>query len=801
MNIKKLVVVTLSTVVLCLVVFLEPLRFVDNLFYDLNFAFSASGASDSVVVVGIDPVSIDKVGGWPWSRTRIATLIQGIEEAGARAIALDILFPRREDAPGDDSLAVVLSRVDRLVLPFRVPKISRKENLSSIVVPAEIFPFRFLRLSNMEMLYYHLFYSATHVSSSAPRFMQSADYSGFLNVPTSSSSQKLREMLHVIKAGSEYYPSFGVAAVAAYYGLTRADMVLDGKPAVMLGDKTVTISGYAGTAYINYRDPDRQIRVVSASSVLQGTLSPGALKDKLVFVGITDSGTGVKDFFITPTSVQFPGVLAWATSALDIIENRMIRWGGGLWGMLNWILVFCIFPGCALLIPGRFRLLLLGSGLILTGCSVVVSILLFRQAYFFNPVHHLYAWFFSVLWLAVQKVDPSLGEEGELELEPLRDDADTPAPPATEDFCKTVPSCSTARHCAALLSEAAGDTGETTATAAQTVSGTVIEQSLQDDRPATEISVSSDAPVVALSDTQMEHFRSCCGGSIIRLLGRGGMADVYLSWNPRLEVYRAIKVLQPGQHSSYVSRFETELKIVSKLNHPNIVHCYGVGEWFSLPCVEMEYVNGVSFEEVLAKTTALTPVQVCTVGALVCRALDYAHSRTITMYGETYHGVVHRDIKPANIMLSKSARIKLTDFGIARPQEVSLHTMDAGSVVGTLPYLAPEQLDGAGVTPQTDLYALGATLYELLTGKRAFPQTEVTALVKAKSMGQFAPLRQSQKITRQVIDVISRAMATRPLDRFDTAANMGTALQACVRALCKNAPSEHILELAHDYWH
>ncbi len=255
------------------------------------------------------------------------------------------------------------------------------------------------------------------------------------------------------------------------------------------------------------------------------------------------------------------------------------------------------------------------------------------------------------------------------------------------------------------------------------------------------------------------------------------MADVYLIWHPRMEVYRAVKVIKPDQPAQWMDRFETEIRIFANLNHPNIVQCYGVGEWYSLPYLEMEYVSGATIEDILNKCNSLTPIETLAIGVLVCRALNYAHHQVVTVYRKRYKGIIHRDLKPANILISKTGQIKLSDFGIARPGAVSLHTVDSGKVIGTLPYLSPEQLEGKALSPSTDLYALGATLYELVTGCRVFPQTEVSTLITAKSKGSFKKLKCSTDLPEAFINTIERSMAVNPEKRFASAKDMGKALE------------------------
>jgi serine/threonine protein kinase len=225
-------------------------------------------------------------------------------------------------------------------------------------------------------------------------------------------------------------------------------------------------------------------------------------------------------------------------------------------------------------------------------------------------------------------------------------------------------------------------------------------------------------------------------GAIVGLLGSGGMARVYKIWNEKLEVFRAVKILLPNQQGDLRNRFETEAKITAKLHHPNIVEIYNVGDWQGLPYLEMEIIDGLSLESIISKTGKL-PSSVCSsIAIFTARALGYAHGQQFLIYGKNYHGIVHRDLKPANIMVSSQGALKLMDFGIARPTEASLHTVD-GNIVGTMQYLSPEQLDGTDIDCRADIYAFGAILYEMLTGTKTFPQETITNLMKQKILNEY----------------------------------------------------------------
>lgn len=279
-------------------------------------------------------------------------------------------------------------------------------------------------------------------------------------------------------------------------------------------------------------------------------------------------------------------------------------------------------------------------------------------------------------------------------------------------------------------------------------------------------------------------------GRILRWIGTGGMTDVYLVWNPRMEVYRAFKVLKPAIPRGLAQRFETEIKIISNLNHPHIAQCYGAGEWYGLPYFEMEYVNGFNMEGFLSKGLKCLPEEAACIAEKICVALKYAHSHPITVYGKQYRGVIHRDLKPANILLTKGGYVKVVDFGISRPMGVSLHTLDSGTIVGTLPYIAPEQLSNSEASIFSDIYSLGLTLFEMVSGERAFPQTTVTELVNAKSSTPKIMYMGNESILEKAIGaVISKATALVPSERFANTGEMQVALRKVIALQKKNVPS------------
>ncbi|HUI92253.1 MAG TPA: serine/threonine-protein kinase [Chitinivibrionales bacterium] len=282
---------------------------------------------------------------------------------------------------------------------------------------------------------------------------------------------------------------------------------------------------------------------------------------------------------------------------------------------------------------------------------------------------------------------------------------------------------------------------------------------------------------------------------IVKLVGEGGMANVYKVWHEGLEVTRALKILKNASDKELRERFFTEAKILADIHHPNIVEIHNLGYWEQqVPFLEMEFVDGLSIRDLIT-THGRFPLPVALITAyFVCQSLHYAHFKDYTLYGKVYKGLIHRDIKPDNIIISKDGMVKLMDFGIARPSEVSLHTI-GGKVMGSLAYLSPEQLEGRDIDHRSDIFSLGSVLYEMITGQRAYPQKTISELVRQKSRGEFAPISSfNLGVPKSVEDVVKKSMALSRDDRFGTAAEMANALYREFKMITDRAPADVVFD-------
>ena len=205
------------------------------------------------------------------------------------------------------------------------------------------------------------------------------------------------------------------------------------------------------------------------------------------------------------------------------------------------------------------------------------------------------------------------------------------------------------------------------------------------------------------------------GFKIIRKLGAGAMATVFLAQQESLDRPVAIKVLPKkfSENSDFIDRFYKEGKAAAKLNHPNIVQAYDVGQSGDYHYIVMEYVDGETVYEEILNQGKLSEAEALPIIKQVAKALQHAHER----------GFIHRDIKPKNIMISKQGEVKLADLGLARAlDDIEAAEAEAGRAYGTPYYISPEQIRGKkDITPASDLYGLGATLYHMVTGGVPFP--------------------------------------------------------------------------------
>ena len=259
---------------------------------------------------------------------------------------------------------------------------------------------------------------------------------------------------------------------------------------------------------------------------------------------------------------------------------------------------------------------------------------------------------------------------------------------------------------------------------------------------------------------------------IIKTIGEGGMANVYLAKDTILDRNVAVKVLRGdlADDEKFVRRFQREALSASKLNHPNIVEMYDVGEDDGKYYIVMEYVQGKTLKSLVKKRGALTLPEVIDIMTQLSSAIMCAH--------DSY--IIHRDIKPQNVMILDDGRVKIMDFGIAMALN-SNELTQTNSVMGSVHYLPPEQANGSGSTIKSDIYSLGILMYELLVGKVPFKGDNAVEIA-IKQMKEPIPsiCKQNPDIPQSVENIVLRACAKNPKNRYDSVREMYDDIKSCL---------------------
>jgi serine/threonine protein kinase/cytochrome c-type biogenesis protein CcmH/NrfG len=259
-----------------------------------------------------------------------------------------------------------------------------------------------------------------------------------------------------------------------------------------------------------------------------------------------------------------------------------------------------------------------------------------------------------------------------------------------------------------------------------------------------------------------------------KCLGTGGTGTVYTAWDEELERLVAIKLLHPELQADFrwMQRLKQEVVLASRVSHPNIVRVHDLCQVNGVRCLSMAYVEGTDLRKLLDQRGKLNMEEAVRIGRDICAALGAAHEEQI----------VHRDVKPRNILIDRRGNALLSDFGVGKSMDPArlLELTEPGDNLGTLSYFAPERCEGGAATAQSDLYALGMILYEMLAGHFPFGDMDLLQSIRARSQGPPADIRSvNRELPRHLAEAVMRCLAVDPADRFQSAAELLEALTLC----------------------
>ena len=268
------------------------------------------------------------------------------------------------------------------------------------------------------------------------------------------------------------------------------------------------------------------------------------------------------------------------------------------------------------------------------------------------------------------------------------------------------------------------------------------------------------------------------------VVGSGGMASVWRAVDRVLDRPVAVKVLHArlAEDPSFLERFRAEAMASARLTHPNIVSVFDTGADGSIAYIVMELCEGETLRDRLARTGPLEPEEAAAIVVHVLNGLQFAHE----------HGVIHRDVKPANVLLTSDGRVKVTDFGIAKAAyQAAEDPTTTGKVLGSVPYLAPEQVEGERLDARADVYGAGAMLYETITGRTPFQaETDIAAAMIRLTTDPIPPRAVRAGIPRALEAIVLRALARDREDRFASAGDMAAALSRFQSTAPVTVPAE-----------
>jgi serine/threonine protein kinase len=276
-----------------------------------------------------------------------------------------------------------------------------------------------------------------------------------------------------------------------------------------------------------------------------------------------------------------------------------------------------------------------------------------------------------------------------------------------------------------------------------------------------------------VSDALIE--KEFAGYRIDSRVGRGGMGVVYRATDLSLDRSVALKVLTEdlAQDPQFRRRFVSESKLAASLDHPNVIPIHAAGEHDGVLYIAMRFVPGDDLRTLLRAAGRIEPERAVRLIAQVASALDAAHA----------HGLVHRDVKPANVLVTEEDHVYLTDFGLSKRVGADTEATKTGMVLGTLDYIAPEQIRGEAIGPYTDVYSLGCMITHLLTGQVPFTvPTEEGKLWAHFSEPPPLPSARVPALGSAFDAIVTRAMSKRPQDRYARAGEVGAAMLAAASA-------------------
>jgi eukaryotic-like serine/threonine-protein kinase len=800
--------------------------------YDLGVRFTSDhSTNDHVAVVAIDDTAIQELGSWPWPRDTLARLTDIISASGPAVIGYAIPFDTRQSSYGlayieelrtsieamsnlnpeikrmvkraedgldtDRTFAQSMQKAVPIVLgmpydlattnlpatPNKVPDEMRRFAISIVGgKPAERNWFARTFLAEPVPV-------AENIYAPIPELARYANAVGHLNTGLNSEEQARREPL-VVRYRDEYFPSFSLMLAARYLQLAPQNIKADLGNSISVNQSIVNTDMQLRVYPYFYRGKSGQnpFKVYSVKEVLNYGVNPKLLRDKVVIVGFTARQNTVS--LDSPIGVSMPPVSFTAHVVSSLLNGDLYNvpsWGEWAQWLMLWVIglyLMFLLPrlslGTGVAVSVALLLILLNAHFVLmigksTWIPLVIPILALIVGHGVLSLEHFLA-------AQVERIQGELSTANLLLGQQFQTQGQMDQ--AFDRYRKCVVNVAVLDNVYSLALDYERKRQYNKALSAFEYIAAhnadyrdvaeKVQRGKQTNRSLGATMANNFGATLILNDTNLQ--KPVLGRySIERELGRGAMGMVYLGRDPKIGRTVAIKTMVLAQEfegdklEEVKQRFFREAETAGRLNHPNIVTIYDVGEEEDLYYIAMDYLKGENLLAYCKPETLLPPKEVFEMLAKVAEALEYAHC----------NNVVHRDIKPANIIYDREHHsLKVTDFGVAFITDSS--KTKTGTILGSPSYMSPEQLAGLKVDGRSDLFALGVTLYQLLTGELPFIGESLASLMYKITNEKHPDVRLFRPdLPACASRIINKALAKESAERFQSGERFATALLRC----------------------
>jgi serine/threonine-protein kinase len=829
----------LGLVITIVFVLVGPSGFMNNLertAYDQGVRSTQKDPGDNITVIAIDDESIDNLGRWPWPRTIIATVVDRLTAAGAKVIGSTIILSEEQVNPASSDIEQAISllgsntggtpsSLDTVIdlLQQTRQKLDTDSVLASsfkasgnVVLGMQFGLGRALGKADKPLPDYVLENRLPNVlgenadghpapaNSAKPPISvlgSAAAAIGHISFPVDPDGGIRRDLL-VLDYYGDFFPSLSLMIAAQSLNLTPEDILVKRGKSVNLANLEIQTDALSRMYPFFYQDEAGKsaFRTTSFFDVYENKVSLDNFRDKIVIIGATAYGVGTS--FVTPTDKSMTPAVLLANVVASILNQHFFIIPD--WATLaRWLAVLLVALYLILVLPRlNAKMAAIASALLLVLLLAVNQGLLITQAMWVElmlPATLLVCGYLLLItkrFLVTEKgkikadeasaqsnrtLGLSYQQQGQLDMAwdkfqacPMDDTMLEPLYSLALDFeskRKFAKAASVYEHIARYNANYKD-----------------VKDKIQRSKAMENTFVfgaaggGGSASSMMLDATGSMQKPKLGRYEIEKELGKGAMGVVYLGKDPQIARTVAIKTMALSQEfeedelDEVKERFFREAQTAGRLNHPNIVAIYDVGEEHDLAYIAMEFLEGHDLSRYTKKDALLPVTTVLSIITLSAEALNYAHQQNI----------VHRDIKPANIMyVPESSKIKLTDFGIARITDSS--RTKTGMVLGTPSYMSPEQLSGKHVDGRSDLFSLGVMLYQLLTGDLPFKGESMATLmfkIANDPHPEIIAVKPELASTAPcVINIINKALEKNPDNRYQSGAEMSADLRKCLKII------------------